>query len=172
MAQVGIKVLPPPASCLPLARAHSVPHVALAEAHLEGMGGGHCSLCLSGVKAPGLPPLLGWVLLPYPNNYISSSGNKVASLNKGVTESRGVGSVWEVVSKPEDVILKRAGQGQTRPSSRQGRWWHRAENRSHVEHQDLALNRLAGISVPPLHPFPRVSVVAWAGEGSHSHRVS
>lgn len=37
MAQAGIKVLP--ALCSPLASAHSVPQVALAETHLEGMGG-------------------------------------------------------------------------------------------------------------------------------------
>lgn len=39
MAQVGIKVLLPPAFRSTLASAHSVPHVALAETHLEGMGG-------------------------------------------------------------------------------------------------------------------------------------
>lgn len=54
MAQAGIKVLP--VFCSPLASAHSVPQVALAETHLEGMGGGHCSMCLSGVKPLGFPP--------------------------------------------------------------------------------------------------------------------
>lgn len=55
MAQVAVKALPP-AFCLPLASTHSVPHVALAEAHLKGMGGGHCSMCLAGVKTLGFPP--------------------------------------------------------------------------------------------------------------------
>lgn len=54
MAQAGIKVLP--VFCSPLASAHSVPQVALAETHLEGMGGDHCSMCLSGVKPLGFPP--------------------------------------------------------------------------------------------------------------------
>jgi len=79
----------PPAFCLPLASNHSVPHVALAETYLEGMGGGHCSMCLSGIRPLASLPLLGWVLLPYPNNYISSSGNKVTSLKKSVIEVEG-----------------------------------------------------------------------------------
>lgn len=41
-----------------------------------------------------------------------------------------------------------------------------AENKSHVEHQDLALNFLAGISVPPLCPLSQgiCGCLGWGGQ--------
>lgn len=89
----------------------------------------------------------------------------MTSLKKGVIGSEGrvcAGGDLEA----RRCNTKRGGQGRTRPSSHQGDWWHRAETKSFVEHQDLALNFLAGISVPPLRPLSQgiCGCLAWGGQ--------